>query len=97
MASAVEFDQQFFRHAREIRDIRTYRLLAAEFVAIDLFVAQATPQQPFSVGVITAEGAGVSQMPGIVLTSAFTHLVLPPTESAFAQWLGLFDSPSRGE
>ena len=39
MLTAVEFDEQFVGHAGEIDDVRAYRLLAAEFVAVKLFVA----------------------------------------------------------
>ena len=59
MLTAVEFDEQFLRHAGEIDDVRAYRLLAAEFVAVELFVAQVVPEEAFGIGPGFSEGLGV--------------------------------------
>ena len=44
MLAAVEFDEDFSGQAGEIYDIGADGLLAAEFVAVQLFVAQVVPE-----------------------------------------------------
>ncbi len=59
MLAAVEFDEQFLGHAGEVDDVRAYRLLAAEFVATELFVAQVMPEAAFGVDLAFSEEFGL--------------------------------------
>ena len=79
MAPAVELDQQLLGHAREVRDIRADGLLTAEFVTVQLFVAQVVPEETLRVGLGLPEGFGVFQGLSGVLVLDLLPSVGPPT------------------
>ena len=65
--AAVQLDEQLFRQAGEVGDVGADGLLAAKFVAAQLFVAEVVPQKTFGVGLVLAQGLGVLQGFGGVL------------------------------
>jgi len=89
--AAVEFDEQFLRHAGEVDDVRAYRLLAAKFVAVELFVAQVVPKESFGIGPAFSEDLGVLEGLLGVLT-----LYFPPPARLRADALVLPTPPQGG-
>ena len=89
--AAVQFDEQFVGHAGEIDDVRAYRLLTAEFVAVELFVTQVVPEEPFGIGPGFSQGLGVLEGLWGVLA-----LYFPPPARLRAGALGLPTPPQGG-
>jgi hypothetical protein len=56
--AAVEFDDQLFFKADEVRDVGTDGLLPPEFVATKSSTAECLPQLPFEVGLLAAKLSG---------------------------------------
>ncbi len=56
MLAAVDLDDQLLLQAEEIDDVRADGLLAAEFVACELAVAQGVPEELLGVGLVPSQG-----------------------------------------
>ncbi|HEX4178546.1 MAG TPA: hypothetical protein VHY57_08915 [Rhizomicrobium sp.] len=69
MLVAIKFDDQFCLEARKIHDIRSDRLLAAEFKSGELPAAQEKPQPAFGIGLPTTQQSGECVLHPVPLTS----------------------------
>lgn len=59
MLPAIQFDNQPCFNANKIHNVRTNTMLPTEFEAVQLAVAQFTPQPFFYVGLPDSQGTGV--------------------------------------
>jgi len=59
MMTTIQFDVQFCRFTEEIQGVDAQRMLAAEFIAVELPATQLTPHEFFSPGVVFPKSAGV--------------------------------------
>ena len=81
MLAAVEFDNQLGLKADEIHDIRSHRLLSAEFKSVKPATAQRIPKFALNNGLIAAKLAGEIMFHDTPHPSGFVLRTSPDTLS----------------